>query len=304
MARPIAWLASRRATWHTSRVLRLRQGRGARCPQRLPRLLPWVLVAIGPPLLGRCGGAVEHGTEAEAGSGSPSVPSSAQTSGNTVDAGEGGPSDACTTLRQTLAARVSAGFANLDTTCLRDEDCLFVSPSVGCYSSCPSLISSRSVTQTAPDAVLQDIAPLCEEFEEEHCEASPLVCNAGRPTLFCDGTCARVDSASCDDLLRVASVRVTSIFDDAPRACSSDDDCALAQATLVCVPSCGNLQSVASSALEGLQRSIAAAQGLYCGSLKSRGCPAQPQLPCVAPRGTTRAACNAGQCQVTYAPLP
>lgn len=247
---------------------------------------------------------MEHGTEAEAGSGSPSVPSSAQTSGDTADAGEGGPSDACTTLRQSLAARVSAGFANLDTTCQQDEDCLFVSPSVGCYSSCPSLIASRSVTQRAPNAVLQDIAPLCEEFEEQHCETPPLVCNAGSPTLFCNGNCTRVDSASCDDLLRAAAVRVTTIFNDASRACSSDADCALAQATLVCLPSCGDLQSVASSALEGLQRSIAATQGLYCGSLESRGCPAQPQLPCVAPRGTTRATCNAGKCQVTYAPLP
>src|SRR3954471_24853170 len=30
---------------------------------RLARCLPWLLIAVCPPLLGRCGGAVEHGTE-------------------------------------------------------------------------------------------------------------------------------------------------------------------------------------------------------------------------------------------------
>src|SRR5215471_11848241 len=30
---------------------------------RLTRFLPWLLIAVCPPLLGHCGGAVEHGTE-------------------------------------------------------------------------------------------------------------------------------------------------------------------------------------------------------------------------------------------------
>src|SRR3954468_834648 len=32
-------------------------------PLRLARCLPWLWIAVCPPLLGHCGGAVEHGTE-------------------------------------------------------------------------------------------------------------------------------------------------------------------------------------------------------------------------------------------------
>jgi hypothetical protein len=337
------------------------------------RLLPWVLLAICPPLLGRCGGAVEHGTEtgnppvveqqklhvvlrdtgvevvgdagavspgasvrvtnrttgesAEAsahadgsvsivvpgslqdeyeltvsnGGGSQTVQVSAQTSGDIADAGSG-PTSACTALRQTLAARVSAGFANVDKTCQRDEECVFTSSDSSCYTSCPSVIASRSGARAASAAVGQDIAPLCNEFDNQHCETPTLTCVSGYPVLVCNGICTNIGTLSCDELPARAAARVASLVNDASRACSRDDDCALAQADIRCVPSCGNFQSVAASAREGLERSIAATQGLYCGAAESRGCPAPTPLPCPPPREGPQATCNAGQCEVTYLP--
>jgi hypothetical protein len=352
----------------------------------LTRLLPWLLIAVCPPFLGRCGGAVEHGTEtgnppvveqqklhvllrdtgvevvgdvgavspgarvrvtnrttgesAEAtaradgsvsivvqgsvqdeyevtvsnGSGSQTVQVRAQTSGGMADAGSGpdtdmadpggGPPSDCAALQETLAARVSAGFANVDKTCQRDEDCLFISTTIACYSSCPSVIASRSGAQAASAAVAPDLAPLCNEFDSKHCETPSLACVSGSPTLVCNGTCTEVDRLSCDDLSARTAGRLATVLNDAARTCSQDSDCALAQTDIRCVPSCGNFEGVASSALQGLQRSIAETEGFYCGQQESRGCPGPVELPCTPPVGTPQATCYAGQCKVTYAPGP
>jgi hypothetical protein len=353
----------------------------------LTRLLPWLLIAVCPPLLGRCGGALEHGTEtgnppvveqqklhvllrdtgvevvgdagaispgasvrvtnrttgesAEAsaradgsvnvvvpgslqdeyevtvsnGSGSQTVLVRAQTSGGSVDAGSGPPGDtadaaagppgACTSLRETLATRVSAKFANMDKTCQRDEDCVFMSTDSSCYASCESVLGSLSGSNArASAAVLLDIAPLCNEFDSLHCETPRLTCPSGYPTVVCNGTCAEVDALSCDELTARAAVRRTTVVNDASRTCSRDADCALAQADIRCVASCGNFQSVASSALEGLRRSIAGTEGHYCSTMEARACPGPIALPCEPPLAAPRATCNAGQCEVTYVALP
>src|SRR6187402_3462023 len=125
----------------------------------LTRCLPWLLIAVGPPLLGRCGGATEQGTEnivvpgsprdedeltASAGSGSQAVQGSAQASGDMAGADGGAPPGACTALREALAVRVSAGFASVDKTCQRDEECVFTRTDSGCYASCESVIASQS----------------------------------------------------------------------------------------------------------------------------------------------------------------
>jgi len=330
------------------------------------RVLPWLLIAVCPPLLGRCGGAAEYSTEtgnppvvqrqklhvvlrdtgvevvgdagavspgatvrvtnrstgesAEAtaradgsvnvvvpgssqdeyevtvsnGSGSQTVQVSAQTSGDIADAGA--PPGACEDLRQTLAARVSAGFANVDKTCQRDEECVVASTNSGCYSSCGSAIASRSGAQAAGAAVLQDIAPLCNEFDSQHCQTPFSLCDEGSPALVCNGTCTRVDALSCDQLLAQASARVTPVVSDAARACSRDEDCALAKAD-ICPQTCPHYESVASSALAGLQRSIAETAGLYCGSAKSLGCPWSLLTPCK-PIIPPQVTCNAGQCEL------
>lgn len=346
----------------------------------LARLLPWLLIAVCPPLLGRCGGAVEHGTEtgnppvveqqklhvllrdtgvevlgdagavspgarvrvtnrstgaiAEAsaladgsvsvvvpgslqdeyevtvsnGSGSQTVRVSAQATAERADAGEGVPlgsgPGACTALRETLATRVSAGFANVDKTCQRDEECVFTNTDSGCYSSCYRVIASRSGARAAGLAVVQDIAALCSEFGDQQCEIPTLTCVSGSPVLVCNATCTPVDTLGCEDLPALAAARVTALVNDASRTCSRDDDCTLAQTDIRCVPSCGNFHSVASSALADLERSIAQTQGRYCGMAESLGCPGPVALPCEPPLGTPRATCTAGQCAVTYVPLP
>jgi len=151
---------------------------------------------------------------------------------------------------------------------------------------------------------VQDIAPLCTEFDRQHCEIPTPTCIAGSPVLACNGTCTVIWNLSCDELPALTAARVTTVVNDASRNCSRDSDCALAQADLRCVPSCGNVHSVASIALEDLRRSIAQTEGLYCGQAESRGCPAPIQLPCVPSLQTPQATCNAGQCDVTYVPLP
>jgi hypothetical protein len=342
----------------------------------LTRLLPWLLIAVCPPLLGRCGGAVEHGTqtgnppvveqqklhvvlrdtgvevvgdagavspgahvrvtnrttgessEATAradgsvniivpgsppdeyemtvsnGSGSQTVQVSVQTGGDTADAGGGALPGACTALQQRLAARVSAGFANVDKTCQRDEECWFIGTDSGCYSSCERVIASRSGALAAGAAVVQDIAPLCKEFDDQHCKTPAPTCNGGSPVLVCNGICTRIDTLGCDELPGRTAARLATVVSDASRACSRDNDCALAQVDIRCVPSCGNVQSVASSALQGLRLSILETEGRYCGSEESLGCPGPIALPCAPPLGTPRATCNAGQCEIRYVPLP
>jgi hypothetical protein len=267
----------------------------------LARLLPWLLITVCPPLLGHCGGAAEHGNETD---NQLIVERQKETSADIADAGGAGPAGDCAALRQTLARRVSAGFANVDKTCQRDEECLFIRTDSDCYSSCDSVIASRSGAQAAGPAVVQDIAPLCKEFDSQHCDTPTLTCVAGSPVLVCTGTCTRLDTLGCDDLSARAAARVTTVVGDASRACSRDNDCALAQAEIRCISSCGNLQSVASSALESLQRSIAETEGGYCGAVESSGCPGPAELPCAPPLGAARATCNAGQCEVTYVPLP
>lgn len=342
----------------------------------LSRLLPWLLIAVCPPLLGRCGGAAEHSTEtgnppvverqklhvvlhdtgvevvgdagavspganvrvtnrntgetAEAiartdgsvnivvpgspqdeyevtvsnGSGSQTVQVSAQTGGDTADAGGSAPSGTCSALRETLAARVSAGFANVDKTCQRDEECLFTRTDSGCYSSCESVIASSSGAQAARAAVVQDIAPLCSEFDNQLCETPDFACNLGSPVLVCKGTCSPLDTLGCDEVPTRSAARVTTLINDAARTCSRDDDCTLAQANLRCVSSCGNVHGVALSALEDLQRRIAETESRYCGAAESMGCPGPVELPCTPPSGTPQATCNAGQCEVAYVPVP
>jgi len=337
----------------------------------LTRSLPWLLIAVCPPLLGRCGGAVEQSTEtgnppvveqqklhvklrdsgvevvgdagaispgasvrvtnrttgasAEAtaradgsvnivvpgsaqdeyevtvsnGSGSQTVQVSVQASGDNGDAGS-----ACPDLQRTLAARGSAGFADVDKSCQRDEQCVFTRPSASCYSSCQGVIASQSGAQAAAAALVQDIAPLCKEIDDQGCVPLFSVCNEGAPVLACNGSCVPISTLSCDELPARAAARVTTLLDDASHTCSEDADCSLAEVGLRCVPSCSNVQSVASGALADLQRGIAATESLYCGAAESLGCPAEPELPCLPPLGTPQAACNAGQCEVTYLPEP
>ncbi|HKO92808.1 MAG TPA: hypothetical protein VJU61_16750 [Polyangiaceae bacterium] len=277
-------------------------------PSALARVLPWLLIAIAPALLGRCGGAVARNAEKEEGtvsdgSGSQAVQGNSSASDGTADAGSV-PSGACETLRQTLAARVTAGFANLDTTCERDEECFYASTDTGCYSSCESVIVSRSGDRTTGTAVLQDIAPLCAEFDSQRCETPDFGCVGGSPVLVCNGTCARIDELGCNDLQARADARLTTVINDASRACSQDSDCALVQAAIDCVSSCGYPQIVASSAVEGLARAIAETEGRYCGTAESRGCPRPSPPGCPPLAGTPQASCNAGQCEISLVPLP
>ena len=297
-------------------------------------MLLWLLVAVGPPLLGRCGGVTDPGSNrttaegaeasaaadgsvklaipaspqdeyeltASTGDGSQTVPLGAPTSSDGADAGDS--PDACSALRETLGARVAAGFAAVDKTCQRDEDCVFFAPDVGCYSRCPNTIASRAGSQAAAAAVLPAIAALCDQYDRQHCETGPLTCNSGSPVLVCNGTCTALDSLGCDELSARAAVRVSTLVDDVSRSCSQDSDCALAQVALRCLPSCGNIQSVAASALADLERSIAQTQALYCGQSESRGCPGPVALPCAPPLGTPRATCNAARCELTYAASP
>jgi hypothetical protein len=342
----------------------------------LARVLPWLLIAVCPPLLGRCGGAVEHSTEtgnppvvqrqklhvvlrdigvevvgdagavspgatvrvtnlstgnsAEGtaradgsvnivvpgspqdeyevtvsnGNGAQTVQVSAQTSDDTADAADGGPAGACTDLRKTLAARIAAGFANVDKTCQRDEECVYFATSSSCYSGCEIVIASSSGAQAARAAVVQDIAPLCNEFDSQRCGTPDIGCLGDSPVLVCNGTCTGVDTLGCDDLTARAASRVTTLVNDASRSCSRDDDCALVQADIRCVAGCNYFQSVASSALEGLQYSITETESLYCGSTESLGCPAPLQPSCPPNFGTPQTTCNGGQCEVTYVPPP
>jgi hypothetical protein len=264
------------------------------------------------------------------GAGTQTVQVTAQTSG--VDgasgaAGEGGSADTgssagaagtamigppgpdplvCRSLQQALSARVTAGFASVGKTCQRDEECVFTNINAGCFSSCEGAIASLSGADAARATIAQDIEPLCNELSNQQCEVERPACADVLTFMSCNHeVCDKLGNLSCDDLPTRGAARARNAVNDASRACSRDSDCALAQADIRCAASCNNLYyGVAASALEEMLGRVAQAEGLYCGIAESNGCPAPLALPCLPPTETPQATCTAGQCEVTYVPLP
>jgi hypothetical protein len=251
-----------------------------------------------PPLFASCEGTAQQGTEATEGDGE----QPAQARSHSSDASDAGaPLGSCAALQQTMATLVSDGFGNVDTTCQQDEECAFISTDLDCYSSCESVIASRSGAQATASAVRQQIGPLCTAFDEQRCESPTPVCATGSPVLVCNGTCTQVAALSCGELSPLAAARVSAVVNDAARACLQDSDCALAEARIRCVSSCSNPTSVASSTLADVQLRIAQTEQLYCGAADSLGCTGPVEPACNLPSGTPQATCNAGQCEVGYA---
>ena len=339
------------------------------------RLLPWLLIALCPPLLDHCGGATEPGTETgnppvveqqrlhivlrdtgvevvgDAGAVSPGasvrvtnrasgasaqatargdgsvsvvVPGSLQdeyevtvsngagsqtvqvttTTGTPIDAGAELANASCEALDSTLRMRVAAAYSEASTACQTDSDCT-EGGDVGCYYTCGGPIVSVSGAAAARAAILQDTAPLCGELSQRCGPRGPPSCTplATTTTIGCsNGSCQVL---SCGDLGNRAGVRISDTLKYAPRECTTGADCSLLSPHVRCVADCGTLHySVTSSAVSQLNQSVLLLQDPFCTEFESRGCPAPIQLPCVPPLQTPQATCNAGQCEVTYVPLP
>jgi hypothetical protein len=109
---------------------------------------------------------------------------------------------------------------------------------------------------------------------------------------------------TCNDLSGKAASHASDLLARAPRACTSDADCALVSYAVRCVAGCGgSFQSVNVSAVEAAQASVRRAEEYFCSRFENKACfgPLTPSCG----GGNARAqimlpSCVAGQCQVTY----
>lgn len=108
---------------------------------------------------------------------------------------------------------------------------------------------------------------------------------------------------SCDDLQGQARRAVHAAASNADRSCSVDDDCAVVNYGVSCIDTCDSEQtSVASSAVNGLEAQVRAADDEYCGQFWHQGCKSIAP-PCVPPDSVPASSCVRGQCVLTFVPL-
>jgi hypothetical protein len=234
----------------------------------LARLLLWLLIALFPPLLGQCGGAVEHGTE----TGNPPVVEQQKLhivlrgTGIEVvgDAGAVSPgANVRVTNRATGESAESTGRAD------------------------------GSVTVIVPGA-LQD------EYEVTVSNGS-----GSQTVRVAAETSAGGQALSCDQLVNSASAQLNALLATAPRDCTVDNDCVRLDTSLSCVSDCGRSIAVAgeSAALPEFLRSLERLDPPVCDEFRSRQCPGPFALPCPAPQQIT-VSCQAEQCTLSSTPLP
>ena len=249
---------------------------------------------------------------------------SASTNGLSTDTSTDLSSASCASLEKTLTQHVTAGFAAGDKSCQSDGDCAYADWQVACYSGCdgtflsvaaayPQVTDAGTGGATGVEAtratVEQDITPICNALSSRCGTGSPAACPPP-PDPF-EAECyaracrpANIDALTCNDLSGKAASHASDLLARAPRACTSDADCALVSNAVRCVAGCGyRVQSVNVSAVEAGQASVRRAEEYFCSRFENKPCPAPMTLPCGGGGSTrdyiTRPSCVAGQCQVT-----
>jgi hypothetical protein len=212
----------------------------------------------------------------------------------------------CQALESTLSETVIEVFADADTVCTDDVDCVSIGSGAAssCYYQCGINIVSRSGAARVGSVGEQLTAGVCAALEA--CDrpppsSCPLI-DLGFPQCVA-GRCEGVDQTrlTCDDFGVPAAERRTQLRDAANKQCAVDTDCALANIGASCLSDCDYIfDSVAVSEVAALEASIRdEVDTAYCTPAAAYGCE-PPSVDCSPPTGTATAVCNAGTCEVQY----
>ncbi|MEO8178469.1 MAG: carboxypeptidase-like regulatory domain-containing protein [Deltaproteobacteria bacterium] len=230
----------------------------------LTRLLFWLLVAICPPLLGHCGGAVEHGTE----TGNPPIVEQQKLH---------------IVLRGTGIEVVGDAGA--------------VSP--GAYVSVTNRTTGQSAESTGrADGSVSVIVPgsLQDEYEVtvSNGSGSQTVRVAAETSGAAGSSGTELANASCDALGQTLSQSVTAAYTEASKACQADSDCTTG-GDVGCYYGCGGPivsvsgKAAAEAAIVQDTAPLCAELSRRCGPRGPPGCPYQTP---------TTMGCENGSCQV------
>jgi hypothetical protein len=236
---------------------------------RLARCLPWLLIAVCPPLLGHCGGAVEHGTE----TGNPPVIEQQKLhvvlhdDGVVVVGDPGavspGASVAVTNTRTGAHAEASAG----------SDGSVSVSVHGTLDDEYEVTVSSEGRSQTV------------------QVSASSSTTGAGGA----GGTSGNeLASASCDSLEQTLSKQVASEYNAASTVCQVDSDCTWSDGDFGCRYTCGGGPIISVAGLQAARRALLESTAPVCAELTNR-CPGRGPPGCPFILAPTLA-CNDGTC--------
>ena len=239
---------------------------------RLVRWLPWLLIAVCPPLLGHCGGALEHGTE----TGNPPVVEQQKLhvvlhdDGVEVvgEAGSVSPGAAVTVTNTRSGDHAEAiaradGSVNVRVPGTLDDEYEVTVASAGGSQTVRVKASANEATNsmnTSPDDNLSD---------------------------------AQLASASCDSLRATLEQRVSAGFSSADLSCTTDDDCTDQRWADGCYNGCGR-SILPGESFVRVRDQLASSLAPLCSEIFSR-CSLRDDDRCEPPTSVPQ--CLAGTCQ-------
>lgn len=249
----------------------------------------------------------EYAVTVSSGSATQTVGLSA-TANQTGDTGADLMNASCALLDDEIDKRVAIDLSASDATCESDVDCFYVDRQTACSSQCGGRFLSATGAEAAGAAFELDVKPLCDE-SSRRCSPETFTSCAAPPDPFeaeCyDRACrsANIDGLTCNDLASKADSRANDLLDRAPRACTTDADCALVSYAVSCVAGCGNrFKSVNANEVESAKASVQRVEDYFCSRFANKPCPAPLDLPCARPPNQgPQATCVAGQCEIASA---
>jgi hypothetical protein len=226
---------------------------------RFIRLLPWLVISLCPPLLGHCGGALEHGTE----TGNPPVVEQQKLHVVLHD-------DGVQVVGE--AGSVSAG-ATVTVTNTRNGD------------------HAEAIARA--DGSLSVNVPGTLDDEYEVTVTSAGASQTVQVSAGAGASAADLARASCDALAQSLNAQVTAGYAAASKACQVDSDCTTG-GDVGCYFAC-NGPSLSRAGEQAAQQSLLESTAPLCAELTRRCTPAGP-IDCPPP--VTTPGCNDGACQI------
>jgi hypothetical protein len=199
---------------------------------------------------------------------------------NLGSAAVGGTPDSCEDRATAADVMLEQVAANADRACEDASDCVSVRVSTACGSPSCELAyvtrRGRDEIESAKSDIEDQLcaskeAPACESESPDCAEPKPAVCTLGQ----CAGEGDRVtpNGPSCVEVQLQADTSRASAYRIAPRACSSDDECALPpEIELTCLPKCDYPLAYSLSGRDQLALALAQIEGEYCSGYEAMQC--------------------------------